>query len=538
MKRLTHTQKPTRRTTRNLLAAATVCGVFALPATPLSAAQSNSSGAQHTKQKTKQKKTGERSLQRDGQQPIEDASVRIGILGEYAAENTPWFNDVDVKVNNGVVTLAGNVSDLRQKEVAERLATTVRGVQEIRNKVKIERPESVGASELTDRVNRALLINTATESFEIDVKANEQGKVTLEGEVNSYAERWLARDVAAGVHGVTEVANDIEIDYEVDRLASEIRQDIMSTLKMDALINATEIDVRVDGNTAKLSGQVRSLAEWYRAQTSAYVAGVTDVDVDGLTVNPSQTPFSDVMSLSSDDIETAIQTNLILDPQVDHEDVTTAVYKGRATLTGSVSSLSAKRSAEQAARETTGVRRVFNYLRVAPDRQPADNQIERQITQTLANNSTVEGYEIDAQVEDGTVKLDGEVDSHLEKWEAANAVASINGVREVKNRIDVDDTTTWVYYDPYTYPGLMPGEMDRPQNETTTPTDNELREDIQSELFWSPFVDSDDVDVQVTAGVATLTGTVEDYSELRDATTNAYEGGAIAVDNDLKLEDD
>jgi len=534
MKSLTHTNKLTHQATRKLLAAATVCGVFALPATPTLAAQSGNNG----KQNTKQKKTGDQSWQNNGQQPIEDASIKIGVLSEYAAGDTPWFNDVDVKVNKGTVTLTGKVNDLRQKEVAERLATTVRGVQKIRNKIEIQRSESVSESELTDRVNRALLINTATESFEIDVKANDQGKVTLEGDVESYAERWLARDVAAGVHGVTEVANNIEVDYEVDRLASEIRQDIVSTLKMDALINASEIDVRVDGNTANLTGQVRSLAELYRAQTSAYVAGVTDVDVDGLTVNPSQTPFSDVMSLSSDDIETAIQTNLILDPQVDHENVMMTVYEGRATLTGSVTSLSAKRSAEQAARETTGVRRVFNYLRVAPDQQPDDNQIERQITQTLANNSTVESYEIDAQVEDGTVKLHGEVDSHLEKWEAAEAVSSINGVREVKNRIDVDDNTTWVYYDPYTYPGLMPGEMDRPQNETTTPTDSELREDIQSELFWSPFVDSDDVDVQVTAGVATLTGTVEDYSELRDATTNAYEGGALAVDNDLKIEDD
>ncbi|MFN3167481.1 MAG: BON domain-containing protein [Phycisphaeraceae bacterium] len=528
MKRNHRQNVPTRLSTRRLLATATACGALSLASvsTPV---QAQADGAQN------QQKQGQPARAK-GAQPIEDTAIQIGIQSEYAAENAPWFNDVGVRVADGTATLDGRVRNLRQKEVAERLATTVRGVEQVRNEIKIERSQAISASELTDRVNRALLINTATESFEIDVEATDRGQVTLSGEVDSYAERWLARDVTAGVHGVIAVINNIAVDYDTDRIASEVRQDIVSSLKMDALIDASEIEVRIDDDTANLSGQVRSLAERDRAVASAYVAGVAEVDANALTVNPSQTPFSDVLSLTDDDIETAIQTNLILDPRVDHEGVVATLYNGRATLTGTVDTLSAKRSAERIARETAGVRRVSNFLRVSPEQQPADKQIQRQITQALANNSVVEGYEIDAQVNDGIVRLQGQVDSHLEKWETSDVVASIKGVREVNNRIDVDDTATWVYYDPYTYPGLMPGEMDRPQEQTVTPTDRELREDIESELFWSPFVDSDDVDVHVDAGVVTLTGTVEDYSELRDATTNAFEGGALVVDNDLTVE--
>jgi osmotically-inducible protein OsmY len=44
-------------------------------------------------------------------------------------------------------------------------------------------------------------------------------------------------------------------------------------------------------------------------------------------------------------------------------------------------------------------------------------------------------------------------------------------------------------------------------------------------LWWSPFVDSDDVNVTVDDGVVTLTGAVDSWSEYNAAANNAYEGG-------------
>jgi len=41
--------------------------------------------------------------------------------------------------------------------------------------------------------------------------------------------------------------------------------------------------------------------------------------------------------------------------------------------------------------------------------------------------------------------------------------------------------------------------------------------------------------VKVENGVATLTGTVDSWSEYRAATENAYEGGASSVKNELKI---
>jgi hypothetical protein len=41
--------------------------------------------------------------------------------------------------------------------------------------------------------------------------------------------------------------------------------------------------------------------------------------------------------------------------------------------------------------------------------------------------------------------------------------------------------------------------------------------------------------VNVTDGVARLEGTVDSWSERAAATENAYEGGAVWVDNDLRV---
>ncbi|NQV36284.1 MAG: BON domain-containing protein [Phycisphaeraceae bacterium] len=65
--------------------------------------------------------------------------------------------------------------------------------------------------------------------------------------------------------------------------------------------------------------------------------------------------------------------------------------------------------------------------------------------------------------------------------------------------------------------------------------DWEIRSDIKGELFWSPFVDKDDINVTVINGVATLAGSVSTYSERQSAEDNAYEGGAKDVLNNLSV---
>ncbi|MCA9396442.1 MAG: BON domain-containing protein, partial [Candidatus Omnitrophica bacterium] len=65
--------------------------------------------------------------------------------------------------------------------------------------------------------------------------------------------------------------------------------------------------------------------------------------------------------------------------------------------------------------------------------------------------------------------------------------------------------------------------------------DSRIKSDIQNQLWWSPFIDSDDVMVSVENGVATLQGEVASWSEYHTASKNAFDGGAIWVNNELSV---
>jgi osmotically-inducible protein OsmY len=69
-----------------------------------------------------------------------------------------------------------------------------------------------------------------------------------------------------------------------------------------------------------------------------------------------------------------------------------------------------------------------------------------------------------------------------------------------------------------------------------TPIDDwEIKQNIEKELWWSPFVDETDLSVTVADGTATLVGVVDTLRERRAATENAFEGGARRVRNHLKV---
>ncbi|WNM56681.1 BON domain-containing protein [Candidatus Nitrospira allomarina] len=60
-------------------------------------------------------------------------------------------------------------------------------------------------------------------------------------------------------------------------------------------------------------------------------------------------------------------------------------------------------------------------------------------------------------------------------------------------------------------------------------TDQELKEAVEEELYWSPFVNSVPIRVEARNGIVTLSGRVENRGEIVDAVANAYEAGAKNV---------
>ena len=446
---------------------------------------------------------------------IADKDITNAVENELITAEQVESYRIDVDTADGIVELSGSVNDLLAKRYAEREAETIKGVRAVVNRIEV-RDSGLRDRQITNHVLAALADDPATDTWEIRAEVDD-GVVTLEGTVDSYAERDLAEAVTAGAAGVRGIRNKIEVDYNVARGDGEIQRDIQRRLATSAWIDDGLIDVEVEQGRVILSGSVSSAAEKSQVSASAWVAGVTSVDDDALEVkwwlHDDMQRESTYTSLDDEQIEEAVRDAFRYDPRIASFNPTVSVSNGTVTLTGAVDNLKAKRAAERDARNTKGVWRVNNFLRVRGVDLPNDAEIRTSVNAALVKDVYIARHEITTTVFNGHVYLYGTVDSQFEKERAEEVASGIDGVAAVTNYITVDEA-----YD------------------FASSNDLEIEADIEDQLFWSPYVDADQVNVTVVDGVATLSGAVDSWAEWGAARDNALEGGARRVMNQLEVE--
>ena len=132
--------------------------------------------------------------------------------------NFTVFDDISAAVEDGIVTLTGQVTMPYKKEDIARRVSRVVGVNVVQNKIQVL-PVSIFDDELRFRIARAIYgnpafwhyANMAQPPIHIVVK---NGHVTLAGVVNSNVERALARSLAIGL-GAFDVNNALKTDDEM-----------------------------------------------------------------------------------------------------------------------------------------------------------------------------------------------------------------------------------------------------------------------------------------------------------------------------------
>lgn len=468
-----------------------------------------------------------------------DQSISDAIDNEFGRDLAVPRNDIDILTDNGIVTLSGTVSNILAKERAARIAQTVRGVRAVVNEIKVV-PLSLRSDwEIKEDVEDALLMDPAAESYEINVEVRDN-KVTLSGAVDSWQEKQLAATVAKGVKGVRAITNNIVVDYRVTRPDHEIKREIEKALRWDALVDHALIDVEVKDGKVMLSGAVGSAAEKSEAIGHCWVAGVDSVDALNLQVKywarNERLRGDKYVVKSEQELRDAVEDALSRDPRVDSFDVKTEVSGRTVTLRGKVDNLGAYRAAAQDARNTVGVMNVENRLKLRPVQYVSDETIAQRVRRALKRHPYVERYDIAVDAISGTVKLYGRVDTHFEKAQADEVASRVRGVMAVDNNIAVVEKYKLSPYNPYV-DERDPSEYSWYHYQPRYPhkSDEQIKQEIEQELFWSPYVDADDVYVLVENGHAVLTGIVDSWSEYNAAAENAYEGGAALVENKLRV---
>jgi osmotically-inducible protein OsmY len=117
---------------------------------------------------------------------------------------------ITVKVENGWVTLDGELPWHYQKDAAKDIAYYLDGVKGITNNIKIK-PETHDSIEKKD-VERALSRSLSVDDSDIQVSVTGT-HVTLTGTVNSWHQKEEAGHIAWKTPGIWHVENNISVDY-------------------------------------------------------------------------------------------------------------------------------------------------------------------------------------------------------------------------------------------------------------------------------------------------------------------------------------
>ena len=174
----------------------------------------------------------------------------------------PLVDDGNITVKNmsGEVALNGTVPSYPQYQEAAAAAQRVQGVTRVHNHLEVVLPPESYRDDaiLTTMANNAL---AASVSVPATVEATaSNGNVMLSGTVRYGSERIAAELAVAGLTGVRNVGDEIDVASDVDPADVTLR--VQEALDRNALIlDDSDVAVDADGNTVNLSGHVRTWAE-------------------------------------------------------------------------------------------------------------------------------------------------------------------------------------------------------------------------------------------------------------------------------------
>jgi osmotically-inducible protein OsmY len=211
-------------------------------------------------------------------------------------------------------------------------------------------------------------------------------------------------------------------------------------------------------------------------------------------------------------IQKDVMDEIKWEPFLHASEIGVAVKNGVVTLSGQVDSYSKKLSAEKAAKKVLGVKAIAEDIQigVSPAYKKTDTEIAEAVLNALKWHTAVQEEKIKIKVEDGNVRLDGEVEWEYQRTNAKTAIENLSGVRSVINFITV-----------------------KPR---ATATD--VRQKIASAFHRSATIDAEKITTEVVGSKVILRGKVRSIAEKEDAEIAAWNTpGVTILENKLTVEE-
>jgi osmotically-inducible protein OsmY len=148
-------------------------------------------------------------------------------------------SEITASTFDGIVTLSGTVRNLAAKEYADSETKKIRGVLGVINKIVVM-PDFRFDTDIAQDVRHRIVNSSTIVSNNINVVYTD-GKVSLAGEADSWAEKQEAGLLASEVRGVTAVNNNLLVRYKSKRSDQEIKKDAISALNRDVYLTGLPI---------------------------------------------------------------------------------------------------------------------------------------------------------------------------------------------------------------------------------------------------------------------------------------------------------
>lgn len=206
--------------------------------------------------------------------------IRDAVKAELSFDPLVDESSVTVKNMNGDIALNGTVPSYPQYREAAAATRRVQGVTKVHNHLMVVLPASDYRDDpmLTTAANNALALNVTVPS-NVEASASD-GNVWLTGTVAYGFQRANAGQTIAGLTGVRNITNDIEVFSDVE--AADVTMLVQGALDRYALISDdSDVAVKASDGTITLSGHVHTWAEHDAAIDAAWMGiGVTGVRDD------------------------------------------------------------------------------------------------------------------------------------------------------------------------------------------------------------------------------------------------------------------
>ncbi len=284
---------------------------------------------------------------------------------------------------------------------------------------------------------------------------------------------------------------------------------VNDALRDDARVNASEITVMTKNGVVTLSGKVKSMAaKKYADMETKKINGVLSVINE---INVSSLWRSDA------DIRNAVQRRILNSAVIKSEGIHVAGSDGTVILSGTVSSWSERQEAALLASEVYGVKKVVDNMTTEWTTTRTDQDIKGDAVAAIARDVYLENLPITVNVKQGIVILSGKAGSAYQKDRASDAVRWLFNVKGLKNKLKV------VYREDF-----------GTRKDQASPSDSALKADVRNELQADSRVNASDIQVKVSHGSVTLTGTVYSHKERQIASQDTQDVIGVAwVSNKL-----